>query len=238
MTGLNAANQNPIETAAKRGKLGWRYFIELSAGDLPMDKPDISYRTSTDAAFEAFEDADWLRLAKAGRKMVTRFGFALPSYHRSPDDLVQEACTLTVSGDRRWQQTERSLVDHLLMTMASIVWTWAHNKQEYLYLESDAYDENRHYYEPRTYLDPERIFLGKELFGFLKAEMPDSDAQAMFELWAMKYTRPEIVEKTGANPTQCATIMRRVQRQISKLRRHVGKPKRKQVRKRVTAGVA
>ena len=137
---------------------------------------------------------------------------------RSADDLLQEAITATIAGDRVWSEGI-SMYQHLLGAMRSISSRWRAKKDVDAYLESELGTPGEEHPDPfgqsAASQSPERILEGKEELERVQGLFArDAAAMKVLELVALGYTGSEIQTSLHLTGTEHGTIMKRIQRTL------------------------
>ena len=136
---------------------------------------------------------------------------------RSYEDLISEALTATICGDRT-RRENLDLCQHLLGAMRSISSRWHEKRQLDIYLESELEDPDersvaRGSEHAITDLDPERILAGKELLANIrKLFSKDPIALNVLDLLALGYTETEIRGQVQISKCQYGAATKRIRR--------------------------
>jgi len=153
--------------------------------------------------------AQW-RMRSLGRKAAGR----------TYEDLLSEALTATISGERTWRKGV-DLCHHLLGAMRSISSGWRQKREVEVHLESELDEPNerglsRSLEQAATHLDPERIVAAKEeLEKVRKLFAKDAVALEVLELLAMGYTESEIRDQLQLSNKEYGAAVKRIRRTLS-----------------------
>ena len=138
------------------------------------------------------QPAEELRVAveRLGTADLVRLRLAAMAFDPCrPEDLLQEAITRTLSGERRWRQGV-PLYWHLHEAMRSIAWNWSKKRDENFVLESQCSD-----------LHDEGGFLAG-----IAGTTPDPERQA-----AARLALERIVEMCGSGPVVVGLVTGRLE---------------------------
>ncbi len=134
---------------------------------------------------------------------------------RNENDLLGEAITATVTGQRVW--TERvDFCSHLLGAMRSISTSW-HEKigEEYLESELAKPGVETPLDRPITTVDPERILRAKERLEQVRQMFAnDAVASQVIELLGVGYTGKEIQSQLGLSARGYGAVAKRIRRKL------------------------
>lgn len=133
---------------------------------------------------------------------------------RSGEDLLGEAITATLRGERVWREGV-DFFTHLVGCMRSIAFNWSRKGQEEVLVQENEADlfDNIASESP----DPERILSAtQQLDGIKSIFAADSVASRTVELLAFGFTGREIRELLGLSEMQYAAAIRRIRRKISR----------------------
>jgi hypothetical protein len=142
---------------------------------------------------------------------------------RSHDDLLQEAITATLAGDRRWNKESVDFVGHLTGAIRSISWKWGQQfDADEPYLESEVVRTSPEGKETNPMLnatspamDARRVTAAKDNLEHVEKLVNERSLAALI-LAGMcdKMTGPEIKEELEISQTQLETEMRWVRRTL------------------------
>ncbi len=174
-------------------------------------------------AIEALSDADALRLIKAAGAHLKKVGHL--KLGRSPEDLLQEAITRTLSGERSWKKGI-SFVFHLDQAMRSICSSWRKSASR-----AEREDGNEIPASARLGLmdegdsvleqalsreaDPEHELLAKQEVERITSQFADDRiASEVLAGWKMGLDGPEIQELSGISEKEHQAAVRRIRRSV------------------------
>lgn len=188
-----------------------------------MAEQTISSPAEVSQAIEALSDADALRLMKAAGAHLKKVGHL--KLGRSPEDLLQEAVTRTLSGERSWKRGI-SFVFHLDQAMRSICSSWRKSASRTgrdgggelpasarlgLTDEGDAVLEQALSHEA----DPERELLAEQEVERITNQFADDKiASEVLAGWKMGLEGPEIQELSGISEKEYRAAVRRIRRSV------------------------
>ena len=188
-----------------------------------MAEQTISSLAEVSQAIEALSDADALRLMKAAGAHLKKVGHL--KFGRSPGDLLQEAITRTLSGERSWKKGI-SFVFHLDEAMRSICSSWrksATRAERYGASELPAsarlglMDENDTVLEqaPSHEADLEDELGAKQEVERITNQFADDKiASEVLAGWKMELDGPEIQELSGISEKEYRAAVRRIRRSV------------------------
>lgn len=166
-----------------------------------------------EAAIQALTSADLLRLERiasfrARALAATGLGYDGP-------DLLQEAITRTVAGDRNWRKTV-SFVTHLAAVMRSTS-SHALESLQGAIVTSTSTEEARQIPAAPQQSNPERIAAARERYGQIRQRF-DDDAEVALVLDGITADMKgiDIQRDLGLTPQQYETIMLRLRRGIDR----------------------
>lgn len=140
---------------------------------------------------------------------------------RRDEDLLQEAITKTLSGERRWRKGI-SLFAHLYGAMMSIASNWAKKKDEQLILESDYVDRNASdvlgllEQLPATTPDPLRQVTWKGMVAKIHELFKNSSLErSLLQCFSLGMTPMEIRKQFGLSERDYRAAVRRLRRSIA-----------------------
>jgi hypothetical protein len=183
----------------------------------------ISSPAEVSQAIEALSDADALRLMKAAGAHLKKVGHL--KLGRSPEDLIQEAITRTLSGERSWKRGI-SFVFHLDQAMRSICSSWRKSASRAeqdgggeipssarlgLMDEGDAVLEQA----PSREADLEDELRAKQEVDRITRQFAnDKIASEVLEGWKMELDGPGIQELGGISEKEYRAAVRRIRRSV------------------------
>jgi DNA-directed RNA polymerase specialized sigma24 family protein len=138
---------------------------------------------------------------------------------RNDEDLLSEAITATIAGDRTWREGV-DFYQHLLGAMRSISTSWHQKHEVDLYLESELQQTADDSREPLdrvvTTLDPERILTAKEELQHIRELFAkDAVASRIVELLAMGWTAEQICAQLQMSARAYGAAIKRIRRTLS-----------------------
>lgn len=173
------------------------------------------------AAIEALTDDKLRRLRQYARSRISIL--KRKALGRSHADLLQEAITDTLSGDRRWNKDAVNFPGHLTGAMRSISWKWGKQfDSDEPYLESevvrtspDGKETNPMLNATSPALDARRVTAAKEDLEHVEKLVNDRPLAALIVAGMCdKMTGPDIKEELEISQTQLETEMRWVRRTL------------------------
>jgi DNA-directed RNA polymerase specialized sigma24 family protein len=165
----------------------------------------------TDAQLKALKQYARWRIRGLGRK----------SLGRDHEDLLQEAVTATLAGDRRWNNESVDFFGHLLGVMRSISWNWGRlSDEDTPYLESEVVRTTPEGQESNPMLDVaslsqdgRRITAAKAHVEHIEKLVSDRPlASLIVDGMREEMTGPEIKEALGISQRELETEMRWLRR--------------------------
>jgi len=149
-------------------------------------------------------------------------GLGRKSNGRDHEDLMQEAVTRTVAGDRHWNNASVSFVVHLLGAMRSISNHWAAQTFEDLPLSAAELDRpvpdgrgNPVDRVASAAAGPEaQLAIKEELQAIERLFIDDPAAARILECVRDGLSGPETQETTGYSKTEYETVMKRIRRGV------------------------
>jgi hypothetical protein len=134
---------------------------------------------------------------------------------REPDDLVQEAITSTLSGDRIWSEGVE-LLDHLLGAIRSISTKWREKKLDVRTESSLITETNQEPLETASDADnPATAYEAKERLNKVATMLENDDtALSVFKLISNHYTREDVRDRLGLSELEYSAAVRRIWRRV------------------------
>jgi hypothetical protein len=176
------------------------------------------------AAIEALSPSDLRTLQGAAKFRIA--GLGRKALGRDWSDLLQEAVTRTVEGDRRWNKSGVGFVGHLLGVMRSIASHWAeHFRESEPQLETDLTPTNDTGESPSPLEDPkltpptpEEILREKQLTHQIETRFKDDErGRRVIRRMLLEKDAVQIRNELGMDIKQYETTVKRVRRGIEKL---------------------
>ena len=175
-----------------------------------------------EAAILALSHSDLRKLGAAAEFRIA--GLGRKALGRQSSDLLQEAVSRTVAGDRRWNKGAVDFVGHLLGAMKSIASHWREQFREAEpHLEADLKPRNPAI-DGETPLDharstspnPEEILIEKQLIEQIDALFADDNSGLKVSQALRTGTKPERIRaELHMEITEYETTVRRVRRRIA-----------------------
>lgn len=167
----------------------------------------------TDGQLKALKQYARWRIRGLGRKNLGR----------NFEDLLQEAATATLAGDRHWNKDCGDFFGHLIWAMRSISSNWRRKFDEgEPYLESEVIqttpegkESNPMYDVPSPSQDGRRVCAAKDHVEHIEKLVSNSNrplASLIIDGWRDEMTGPEIKEALGITQTELETEMRWLRR--------------------------
>lgn len=150
-------------------------------------------------------------------------GLGRKSNGKDHEDLMQEAVTRTVAGDRRWNESSVSFVAHLLGAMRSISSHWARQltaDDPFLFSELDEMTPNGYIGNPVDLVPAEaagpeaQLAIKQEVEAIEKLFVGDAAAARVIECVRRGLSGPKTQEATGYSKTEYETVMKRIRRRV------------------------
>lgn len=160
-----------------------------------------------EAAIEALSIEDNVQLERAARYRIGALGDG--NRGRDHEDLLSEAMTRTLSGQRRWNK-DVDFLRHLLMVMKSIAYEWRTRSER-----GDSREtSDDHLDEVLSRVpSPERRTIARQVVEALEKETAsDSDIQDILAAMQMGLTGPEIENDLGLTTNERLAAMKRLRR--------------------------
>jgi DNA-directed RNA polymerase specialized sigma24 family protein len=173
--------------------------------------------------YRAIESLTPAELLKIREFAVWRIkGLGRKSNGRDHEDLMQEAVTRTVAGDRHWNEGSVSFAVHLLGAMRSISTHWAAQAAEDVHLSGSELDraapDERGNPVDRVAAPaggPEaQLVIKEELAAIERLFVDDPAALRVLECVRSGLSGPETQETTGYSKTEYETVMKRIRRRV------------------------
>lgn len=173
------------------------------------------------AALNALTDRQLKALTQYARWRIRGLGRA--SLGRNFEDLLQEAMTATLAGDRHWNKATGDFFGHLVWAMRSISSNWRRKfDEDEPYLESEVVrttpegkESNPMYDVASPPQDGRRVSAAKAHVEHLEKLVSDSGrslASLIIDGWREEMTGPEIKETLGISQTELETETRWLRR--------------------------
>lgn len=173
------------------------------------------------AALDALTDRQLKALKQYARWRIRGLGRA--SLGRDYDDLLQEAVTATLAGDRHWNRATGDFFGHLVWAMRSISSNWRRKfDEDEPYLESEVVrttpegkESNPMYDVASPPQDGRRVSAAKAHVEHIEKLVSDSGrplASLIIGGWREGLTGPEIKETLGISQTELETETRWLRR--------------------------
>jgi hypothetical protein len=181
-------------------------------------------------AFEALEPAALLRLRGYARLRIRAIG--AKAHGRTDEDLLSDAFTATLGGQRRWQPAAVDFVGHLCGAMRSISSHWA--EKAGTHVDFDELEEKiggapgslgSHNLggELTAGGDPERELAAKQEVAAIRRRFAEDPLVLdVIEAFAGGLKGPEIKASLGLSQKEFETAVRRLRRGVEKLARGEG----------------
>lgn len=194
-------------------------MIRGSNDRMPKRTGDEEYATDAEVevAIGALSDADAVRLGRAAKfraRMLAGLGLGIGA-----EDLLQDAITRTIAGDRRWRK-KVSFVKHLIETMRSIA---SHAREELKGSQIDDIGDDcigaplGGVALTATFTSGLQVAAIHEQFDLISARFAnDDEAMLVLECLANGQKGPDIQDELGITEQQFETIMTRVRRGVDR----------------------
>ena len=180
-------------------------------------KKSLERSARADAIREALASLSSVELLQLGKYASYRMKPLTSAGGRSAEDLLGEAITATLDGQRTWSEGI-DFFTHLVGCMTSISSNWRRKSQkEILVQESEAgfFDS-----VASQAADAERILSAtEELERIRRIFAEDDEASQAVELLAQGYKGSEIKECLGLSEKEYAAVSKRIRRKLEKLLR-------------------
>ncbi|MGA2450253.1 MAG: hypothetical protein ABTD50_16385 [Polyangiaceae bacterium] len=198
-------------------------FTGIEDGDVAkmgtntFPQPECASGPDIDAAIRSLSDADGIRLQRAASFRAR--GLAALGLGISPADLLQDAISRTIAGDRKWKKGI-TFVKHLLGTMRSIA---NHAKDELkggTVVPSTSDDHTGGLdgviLRARTGHAELVVAADEQLASIMRRFGNDDEVGLVLEELATGMSGPEIQKDLGLTQTQYETIMTRLRRGVDR----------------------
>lgn len=196
-------------------------MIEEMPRSVPTEK--AASEAQIKDSIEHLTPAETFRLDRYARFRIQIIGHAAAD-GRDHEDLLQQAVTQFLSGDRKWNR-DKSFASVLLGAIKSISSHWAsqHNPEqpktesELLVTREDGSKHSPFDLIPSKGPDPVHQTEIEQLLQRINRLFADDDeALLVIDGWRKQMTGPEIKEDLGLSQTEIETIIRRIRRKITK----------------------
>jgi hypothetical protein len=173
------------------------------------------------AALDTLTDTQHKALKEFAKWRMRGLGRA--SLGRNYEDLLHEAVTATLAGDRHWNKDTGEFFGHLIWAMRSISFNWRRKfNEDEPYLESDVIrttpegkESNPMYDVASPPHDGRRVSAATAHVDHLEKLVADSGrplASLIIDGWREEMTGPEIKEALGITQTELETELRWLRR--------------------------
>jgi DNA-directed RNA polymerase specialized sigma24 family protein len=172
-------------------------------------------------AIRSLTREELLKLEKYAKWRIKGIGRA--SEGRNREDLMQDAVTQTLSGQRSWNKSV-SFVQYLIGVMRSISSHWKEQfdpnsallESEAIYSSPEGKEKNPFLDAPSTAPDAERLIMAKQEIEQIEILFSD-DHQALEVIagWRLEMSGPEIQKELDISQKEYETIARRIRRNVS-----------------------
>lgn len=196
----------------------------MKKGDLTSRRvPESSAASGEDvaAAIEALTEQELRRLKQYARSRILILNRRASG--RNHHDLLQQAVTDTLSGERRWNKEAVDFLGHLVGAMRSIAWKWGKQfdaDEPHLESESIRTGPSGKEYNPvlnatSPALDARRVAAAKAQLEHVESLVAGRPLAALIVAGMCdKMTGPEIKQELEISQTQLETEMRWVRRTL------------------------
>jgi DNA-directed RNA polymerase specialized sigma24 family protein len=173
------------------------------------------------AAVDALTDSQLKALKQYARWRIR--GLGRSSLGRNFEDLLQEAMTATLAGDRHWNKATGDFFGHLVWAMRSISFNWRRKfDEDEPYLETEVIHNSPEDKEsnPMSKVasptqDGRRVTAAKAYIEHIEKLVADSDrplASLIIDGWREGMTGPEIKETLGISQMELETEVKWLRR--------------------------
>jgi DNA-directed RNA polymerase specialized sigma24 family protein len=171
-------------------------------------------------AIRSLTRAELLKLERYAKWRIRGIGRA--SEGRNHEDLMQDAVTQTLSGQRSWNKSV-SFVQYLIGVIRSISSHWKEQfdpdsallESEAVYASPEGKEKNLFLDAPSTAPDAERLIMARQEIKQIEILFSD-DHQALEVItgWRLEMSGPEIQKELGISQKEHETIARRIRRNV------------------------
>lgn len=203
--------------------LGYNGRITEQSENPLTENSEVSPATEEEviAALEALTERQLKALKQYARWRIRGLGRA--SLGRNYEDLLQEAVTATLAGDRRWNKSLGDFFGHLVWAMRSISSNWRRKfDEDEAYLESEVVrttpegkESNPMHEVASPAQDGRRVSAARDQVGHVERLVSDSGrslASLVIDGWREGLTGPEIKEALGISQKELETEIRWLRR--------------------------